>query len=273
MFWFGRGGCCGCVDDASSGEKRGCDKIDRYHVYVVCVCNAGVLQLRLVLRVLRVGLCLQLGPLRRFGLGLRLPQRRIHQTRAPAKAKQIRSNLAHLDLLAALGDAVPTVVAPDVLKRIMSRIAVSAMDLDGLVGGLRAQSVGVVIAHAHFVADAVLDVLMGHGVHFQRGFADQETQHFALGGEFDEGELDALVVAEGRAEGAACVGVGDGLLDAVYGGPERGGCLADAVLVHEGLGDAEAVVDWAEGGGGGDPDVLERDGGVVGGHVEGPGRC
>ena len=61
---------------------------------------------------------------------------------------------------------------------------------------------------------------------------------------------------KGRAEGGALVGVFDRLLHAVDGGAERGGSLSDAVLVHEGLGDAEAIVDWAEDGGVGDPDVF-----------------
>ena len=89
--------------------------------------------------------------------------------------------------------------------------------------------------------------------------------------QFDEGELDGLVVGEGCAEGLAGVGVGDGGLDAVDGGAERGCGLADAVLVDEGLGYGEAVVEGAEDGGAGDPNVGEGDGGMVGGHVERPG--
>lgn len=75
-------------------------------------------------------------------------------------------------------------------------------------------------------------------------------------GEFDEWELDGLVVREGLSEGGSRVGVGDRGLDAVDGCAEGGGRLSDAVFVDEGLRDGEAVVDWAEGGGGGDPDVF-----------------
>jgi hypothetical protein len=52
-------------------------------------------------------------------LQLRLLLRRIHQTLPPAKAEQIRRNLAHLDLFTALGNPVPTMVSPDVLEWVM----------------------------------------------------------------------------------------------------------------------------------------------------------
>ena len=119
------------------------------------------------------------------------------------------------------------------------------MDLNRAIGRRRAQSVRKVIAHGDLIPDFPLNLMVRHGIHFQRGLADELPQHLALRGEFDERELYTLVVREGCTEGCAVVGVVDGLLDAVDGGAEGGGGLPDAVFVDEGLGDAEAVVDGA----------------------------
>ena len=72
------------------------------------------------------------------------------------------------------------------------------------------------------------------------------------------------------APGGAPVGVGDGFVDAELRGAERRRRLADAVLVHEVLGQLEAVVEAAEHRVGADPHVGQRDLGVVGRHVERP---
>lgn len=47
----------------------------------------------------------------------------------PPKPKQIGGHLAHLDLLSTLSDAVASKMAIDMLKGIMSRVAVATMDL------------------------------------------------------------------------------------------------------------------------------------------------
>lgn len=47
----------------------------------------------------------------------------------PPKSKQIGSHLAHLDLLSTLSDAVASKMAIDMLKGIMSRVAITTMDL------------------------------------------------------------------------------------------------------------------------------------------------
>lgn len=187
-----------------------------------------------------------------------------------AKAKKIRGNLPHLDLLAALRNPIPTMMPPYVLKRHMPRIAHAAMDLNRPVRRLRAQPVRPVVAHADLIPEPLLDLYVRHAVHQCCCLTDQQPQHAGLRVQLDQRELDALVVGERRAEGLALVGVGDGGLDAEDGCAERGGCLPDAVLVHEGLSDGEAVVEGAEEGGGGHPDVVDRDGCVVGGHVERP---
>lgn len=47
----------------------------------------------------------------------------------PPKPKQIGSHLAHLDLLSTLSNTVASKMAIDMLKGIMSRVAIATMDL------------------------------------------------------------------------------------------------------------------------------------------------
>ncbi|KAJ4348757.1 uncharacterized protein N0V89_010135 [Didymosphaeria variabile] len=136
-------------------------------------------------------------------------------------------------------------MSPNMLKRQTPGIPISPMDLYRAIRSFATQPVSPVIAHGNFIPEPRFDFDVRHGVHFYGGFADEEAQHLALGGELDEGKLDGLVMGEGRAEGGAGISVGDGLLDAVGGGAEGGGSLPDAVFVDEGLGDAEAGVDGA----------------------------
>lgn len=181
------------------------------------------------------------------GLQLRrpLPNRSIPLAPPPPKPKKIRRHLPHLDFLAPLRNPIPPMMPPDMLKRPMPTIPVPAMHLYRAIRSLAAQPVRPVVAHADFIPETRLDGDVRHGIHFYGGLADEEAQHFGLGSELDEGELDGLVVGEGGAEGAARVGVGDGLGDTEGCGAEGGGCLADAIFVDKGLGDAQAGVDGA----------------------------
>jgi hypothetical protein len=120
------------------------------------------------------------------------------------------------------------------------------------------------------MADAFLNLLMWHGIHLARCLADQEPEHLRLGHQLYERELDALIQCERFAEGGSGSRVGDAFADAEGCGAEAGGGLADAVLVQEGLGYGEPAVEGAEDGAGGDKDVGEGGGGVVGEHVECP---
>ena len=79
-----------------------------------------------------------------------------------------------------------------------------------------------------------------------RRVPDELAQHGGLGVQLDQRELDALVGRQRLAPRDALVGVGHGLVDAELRGAERRRRLADAVLVHEVLGQLEAVVDPAE---------------------------
>ncbi len=144
------------------------------------------------------------------------------------------------------------------------------MDLHGPVGRLAAQPVRPVVAHRHLVGDTLFHLRMGHLVHLPRGLADQQAQHLGLGGQFHQRPLDGLVLRQGAAERLAHPGVFDALIDAIDRRPQRAGRLADAVFVHEGLGQGQPALRRPKHRAVGRPDIGETDPWVVGGHVEGP---
>ena len=210
-------------------------------------------------------------------LGLTLLQLLFSRSLIP---KQIRGDLPNLHLLTALGNAIPPKMPPDVLEGIMPRISHATMHLDRAVRGLRAQAVGVVIAHADLVAQLLLDRhprrvarLLRRGgdlVHLDRRAQDQQAQHLRLRGQLDQRPLDGLVRAERLAEDLPAVGVLDAAVDAVLGGAAAGARLADAVLVREGLRDGEAVVQRAQHRRRRHAHVAEQHRRVVGRHVQRP---
>src|SRR5882757_278986 len=57
------------------------------------------------------------------------------------EAEEVAGHPPHLDLLGALGDPVPPVVAVDVLERLVPAVAQPAEDLHGPVGRFAAQAV------------------------------------------------------------------------------------------------------------------------------------
>ena len=61
---------------------------------------------------------------------------------------------------------------------------------------------------------------------------DQRAQHLALGLQFDQRKLDALVGREWFAERFALTRIGNRFVDAELRGAEARGGLADAVLVE-----------------------------------------
>ena len=119
------------------------------------------------------------------------------------EAEHVAGDAAHLDLLGAFGDAVAAVVAVDVLERLVPRVAEAAVHLHGPVGGLAAQPVGPVVAHADLVALAERAVR----VHRPRRLVDQRAQHLALRLQLDQRELDGLVGGQRLAERLALLGV------------------------------------------------------------------
>src|SRR5690242_10675733 len=182
------------------------------------------------------------------------------------EAEQVAGHPAHLDLLGALGDAVPPVVPVDVLERPVPRVAQAAVHLHGAVRGVAAQPVGHVVAHGDLVRLGERPV----GVHAPGRLVDQRAQHLGLGLQLDQRELDGLVARQRLAERLAGLRVLDRAIDAELGGAQAGGGLPDAVLVEEVLHEEQAAALGAEDGAVRDPDVVQRDAAVVGRHVEGP---
>ena len=140
------------------------------------------------------------------------------------------------------------------------------MHLHGPVRGFAAQAVGPIVAHGHLVR-------LGEGallVHQPGGLVDQRPQHLALGLQFHQWELNALVGGQRFAEGLALLGVLHGFVDAELRRAQAGGGLADAVLVEEVLHHLQAATLAAEDGVVRHPHVGQGDAAVVRGHVEGP---
>src|SRR5689334_11080649 len=182
------------------------------------------------------------------------------------EAEQVAGHPPHLDLLGALGDAVAHVVPVDVLERLVPRVAQPAVHLHGAVRGVAAQPVGHVVAHGDLVRLGERPV----GVHAPGRLVDQRAQHLGLGLQLDQRELDGLVARQRLAERLAGLRVLDRAVDAELGGAQAGGGLTDTVLVEEVLHEEQAAALGAEDGAIRDPDVVQRDAAVVGGHVEGP---
>lgn len=163
-------------------------------------------------------------------------------------------------------------MSPNMLKSIAAPIPVPPMDLYRPIRRLTAKPISPIITHTNLHTQLLLNLLPRRQfIHFICCLTDQQAQHGALGREFNEGELDALIMGEGLAEGFPLVRVGYALVYAVEGCAEGGGCLADAVFVDESLGYSEAVVKGADYRGRGDPDICKGDSRVVCWHVEGPG--
>jgi len=103
------------------------------------------------------------------------------------------AHFAHLDLFCALGDAVAAVVAVDMFERLMAGIADPAMYLHRPVGSIADQPVGAIVTHTDLVGELFGDLGLGHLIHLPRGLVDQQAEHFGIGLQLDERELDRLI--------------------------------------------------------------------------------
>src|SRR5215218_184430 len=186
----------------------------------------------------------------------------------PDEAEQVSGDVANLDLLRALGDAVPPVVTVDVLEGLVSGVPDAAVHLHRAVGRLADETVGAVVAHRDLVADAA-DLAVA-GVHLVRRLADERAKELYVGGQLDQRPLDRLALRQRLAEGLALLRVLDALGHAVVCRAHPGGRLAQAVLVHEEERDVEPPALLAEDRVVRDADIAQLDLGVVGRHVEGP---
>jgi hypothetical protein len=188
----------------------------------------------------------------------------------PCVPEQIRTDLAHLDLLRSLGDPITTVVAIDVLERLVTRVPHAAVRLHRLVGGVATQPIADVVAHRHAVGDLALHFLVRHLVDLHGGLTNQQPQHLRLRVQLDQRPLNGLVVRKRFPERFALSRIRDAFVDAVHGGAERGRGLTNTVLVHEALADRESTADLTPVAVFGNPHVLDRDARVIRRHVERP---
>lgn len=141
-------------------------------------------------------------------------------------------------------------MSPDVLEGVPSPISVPTMNLYGSIRSLATQPIRPVVTHADLHTQLLLDlVLRMQFIHLVCRLPNQKPQHGALSCEFYEWKLYALVVGEGLTKGLAFVCVGYGLVYTVKCCAEGGCSLTDTVLVDEGLGYSEAVVEWTNYGG------------------------
>src|SRR5512135_116818 len=93
------------------------------------------------------------------------------------EAEHVTGDVAHLDLVAAFGDAIAAVVAIDVLELLVARIAPAAMHLHRPVGRVADKLVALVVAHADLVGEIELNLRPAHAVHLPGGAADQPADH------------------------------------------------------------------------------------------------
>src|SRR5947209_16601488 len=118
----------------------------------------------------------------------------------PHEAEEMTGDFSHLDFFRSFGDAIAAMMAIDVLKRFVARIADAAMDLHGPICGFAAETVGPIVAHRHFVGEAFFHLGFRHLVHLPCGLADQQPQHFGLRGQLHQRPLNGLVFGQRLAE-------------------------------------------------------------------------
>ena len=99
------------------------------------------------------------------------------------------SYLAHLDFLAALGNAITTVMAINVLKRHVPGVPHPTAGLHCAVGGITCQSVGTVIAHGNEMRHFHMVLVIER----PRRVANHLAQHGGLGVKLNKWKLDSLV--------------------------------------------------------------------------------
>jgi hypothetical protein len=189
---------------------------------------------------------------------------------AAHKPEQMPRHLAHLNLFGTFGDAVAAVVAVNMFKWPVARIAHAAVDLHREIGCVAAQAIRFVIAHADLVRQANGDFGFGHHVHLRRRLVDQQPEHFSLGLQLNQRKLDRLIGGERLAKGLALLGISNRFIDAILCRAERRCRLPNAVFMNEMLRDREARIKLAKNGAFGHPHAVIFDLGMVGGHVERP---
>lgn len=108
-------------------------------------------------------------------------------------SEQMGSHFSHLNLLTALRDSIPPMVAVDMLKSLLPTVTNTSMNLHSSIRRLTTQSIRPVITHRNSIAELILNLLEVHIVHFPRCLANQESQHFRLCCELNQRKLYSLI--------------------------------------------------------------------------------
>ena len=143
--------------------------------------------------------------------------------------EQIPRHPTHLDLFGALGNAIPPMMAVNVLERLVARIAHTAVHLHGSVRRLTTQPIGPIVAHGYPITLGKCPVL----VHGPCCFVNEGAEHFTLRMKFYQRKLNGLIGSQRLAEWLTVLGILNRLVDAVLRRPQAGRRLTNSVLVEE----------------------------------------
>ena len=182
----------------------------------------------------------------------------------------MRRHFADLYLFRAFGNAIAAVMAINMLKRHMARIADAAVGLNGLVGRLANQTIGAVIAHRHFIGQINRHFGFAHRIHLRRGFINQIADHFGFRMQLGERKLNGLIARQGFAERRAGFGIGDAFIDAILRRAHATGGLANAVFMDKMLRQSEPLPGGAKHRAFWHPNIGKRYARMVGRHIERP---
>src|SRR5277367_425933 len=128
-----------------------------------------------------------------MSLGRFSPSRSFLRFRSAAETEKNLRDAPHLNFLRALRDAIPPMMAIDMLERLVPRIAHAAMHLHRAIGSLANQPIRAVIAHRDFVGETPRDFRLRHLIHLPRGLVDQSADHRGLRLQLYKGPLDRLI--------------------------------------------------------------------------------
>lgn len=178
----------------------------------------------------------------------------------------MRCDFTNLDLFRTFGNAVPAVMAIDVLKWKVPGITHPTMRLHCEIGGLAYKPISAVVDHGDLIGNFHVVFL----VEVPRGLVDEISNEFIFRVGFCKRELDGLLRGERFSPGNAFASILDRFVDAVLGGADARSRLANAIFVEEMLRACQTVAFQMNDGAFGYADIVESYLSVVGGHVERP---
>ena len=156
------------------------------------------------------------------------------------RAEQGTRNDVPLDFRCAFPDALDTCVAPDALERQVIHQAHAAMDLDGLVGDKGKHFGGLELGHRHVL------IRDGSLVEFPASLEGEQVGGFQLRGHIRQLERNTLELADLLAELLALCRILNGMSERPFGAAEAGCRDLEAGCPEPGIGNFEALVNFAE---------------------------